>query len=176
MVTFVALTDAQWGIIGTTTVALTTIIVQLISSAQARKEQRALLAAERNQERASRRRDELKTTYSELLRYLHRQLRPVLEAKHLSDVPMSLNDDEAVDLRAKVGETASLAVRDNLNRFVDVRLRIDGLVSDAAEGFAAGDAYATFEGLRSELKASVDTVEDNVRSELEEVSQWTRPT
>ena len=124
---FVAITDAQWGIIGTTAVALATIIVGLMSSSRERRHQREMTASERRYTDEMKRRDSREKTYLELLAYLHTQLRPVVTATRLSDVPKS-TDDLDVELRARIGATASEPVRTNLDSFVETRSQIDRLV------------------------------------------------
>jgi hypothetical protein len=86
----------------------------------------------------------------------------------LSDVPKSA-DDLAVELRARIGATASKPVRTNLDTFVDTRSQIDQLVTGAAEGSVDGDAFTIFEHLRAQLKDSVAAVESNVTEELDRV-------
>jgi len=168
VLTFMAITDAQWGIIGTTAVALATIIVGLMASSRERRHQREMAASERRYTDEMKRRDSREKTYLELLAYLHTQLRPVVTATRLSDVPKS-TDDLDVGLRARIGATASEPVRTNLDSFVETRSQIDRLVKGAAEGSVTGDAFTNFEHLREQLKDSVAAVEQNVTKELDRV-------
>ncbi|MDQ1508886.1 MAG: hypothetical protein QOG50_730 [Actinomycetota bacterium] len=50
------MTDAQWGIVGTTSVAISTVIIQLISTGRERRFQRAVQLSDRREADKSRRR------------------------------------------------------------------------------------------------------------------------
>ncbi|MCU1427947.1 MAG: hypothetical protein JWL83_1947 [Actinomycetia bacterium] len=160
-----AISDAQWGIIGTSSLALATVLVQLTTTARERKHQRDLQVAERDHTDAVRRRTECATVYLDLLTYMHGQTRAMLNVERLSDLKVP-RDDEVVELRAKIGAVGSKPVRSHFDSFLDTMSQIGQLVKTVAEGSAGGAAWTDFQHAREQLKSTTFAVEGEVTEEL----------
>jgi hypothetical protein len=162
------MTDVQWGIVGTTSVAITTVIIRLISTGRERRFQRAVQLSDRREADKSRRRDERKAVYSDLLVYLHERLIALTAVERISDLT-SFQGDQAVALRARVGTIASEPVRSGFDTFLETLARIDDMAKNSAIGYSSGESWAAFADLRNRLKTTTAALEEKVGRELDEI-------
>jgi hypothetical protein len=162
------MTDAQWGILGTTTVAMTTLILQLISTARERKFQREVQLSDRRYAEISRRRDARTGIYSELLAFVHEELSRLESIRRLSDLA-GFDAGGAVGLRAKVGTAGGERIRSLFDAFLETLAEIYRMAQDVAAGEPSALTWQEFDGLRDKLRETIASLEREVARELDAV-------
>ena len=162
------MTDAQWGILGTTMVAMTTLILQLISTARERKFQREVQLSDRRSAELSRRRDARTGIYSELLEFVHEELSRLQPVRRLSDLA-GFDAGTAVGLRAKVGTAGGEQIRSLFDAFLETLADIYRMAKDVAAGEPSALTWQEFDSLRDTLKATTVSLEREVARELDAV-------
>jgi hypothetical protein len=166
-----AITDAQWGMLATTTVAIVSLVGQLLMGATERRHQREQEELSRAHEDEVRRRTTLQERRGELypavLSDVHHTLARLRSAERISDVGQ-LVDDDAIDLRSRAGAVADEAVRVAFDAWLEVVSEIDRLVRSARAG-TSETGWSTFQDLRERAGLAASRLEGAIGGELGEI-------
>lgn len=167
-----AISDAQWGLIGTSSVAVVGLVGQLFASDRERRSQRELRRLERQYEDKVRRQSLLyerrQGVYVDLLSYLQRADRRLGMAERLSEIDLEPTADN-IDLRARIGAVGSAAVTAEFDRWGKLVEEVGAVIRSARTGPSEDNLWDAFVRLRDQARGAVESMEAQIKKELDDI-------
>lgn len=167
-----AISDAQWGLIGTSAVAIVGLLGQILAGSRERRSQRELRQLEREYEDKVRRRSLLyerrEGVYVDLLAHLQRADRQLRKADLLSEIQVS-SVEENIDLRARVGAVGSTEVTEMFDRWRELNDAVAAVVGVARARPSKDNNWDHVVRLREQMTAVVSSMEAQINEELDDI-------